>query len=124
MYVWEKREREKYFNFHVFNAKPYFPTEPNSNVNRRNWQILSILTSTLCPNNIVIQKYLQVHLRKCCMDTSTDEGKFARFAYKVSILSLSDAQLAAPSLTTTITNTTISFFFTCTIVLSTSTFFP
>ncbi|XP_036363572.1 unconventional myosin-X isoform X4 [Octopus sinensis] len=56
--------------------------EPNSNVNRRNWQILSILTSTLCPNNIVIQKYLQVHLRKCCMDTSTDEGKFARFAYK------------------------------------------
>ncbi|GAB1607514.1 unconventional myosin-X isoform X1 [Argonauta hians] len=56
--------------------------EPNSNVNRRNWQILSILTSTLCPSNILIQKYLQVHLRKCCMDTSTDEGKFARLAYK------------------------------------------
>lgn len=56
--------------------------EPNSNVNKRNWQILSILTSTLVPSNIMILKYLQVHLRKCAMDTATEEGKFARMAYK------------------------------------------
>lgn len=32
----------------------------------------------------MILKYLQVHLRKCAMDTATEEGKFARMAYKVS----------------------------------------
>ena len=32
----------------------------------------------------MILKYLQVHLRKCAMDTTTEEGKFARMGYKVS----------------------------------------
>ncbi|XP_076464756.1 myosin-VIIa-like [Babylonia areolata] len=56
--------------------------DPNSVVNRRSWQLLSVTCATLPPANSRVYKYVQVHLKKCAMDTTTDEGKFARFCLK------------------------------------------
>ena len=59
-------------------------SDPNSVVNRRSWQLLAVMCATLPPVNSRIYKYVQVHLKKCAMDTTTEEGKFARFCLKVS----------------------------------------
>ena len=59
-------------------------SDPNSVVNRRSWQLLAVMCATLPPINSRIYKYVQVHLKKCAMDTTTEEGKFARFCLKVS----------------------------------------
>ncbi|XP_070180656.1 myosin-I heavy chain-like [Littorina saxatilis] len=56
--------------------------DPNSVVNRRSWQLLAVTCATLPPANSRVYKYVQVHLKKCAMDTTTDEGKFARFCLK------------------------------------------
>ncbi|KAL8585216.1 hypothetical protein ACOMHN_013231 [Nucella lapillus] len=56
--------------------------DPNSVVNRRSWQLLSVTSATLPPANSRVYKYVQVHLKKCAMDTTSDEGKFARFSLK------------------------------------------
>lgn len=61
--------------------------DPNSQVNRRNWQMMAVLCSTVFPNNNRVQKYVQCHLRKCSLDMTTDEGKYARYCYKVRITS-------------------------------------
>lgn len=58
-------------------------TDPNSLVNRRSWQLLSVACATLPPVHTRVHKYVQVHLKKCAMDTTSEEGKFARFSLKV-----------------------------------------
>ncbi|XP_060082957.1 myosin-I heavy chain-like [Ylistrum balloti] len=55
---------------------------PNSQVNRRNWQLMAVTVSTVFPTNNRVQKYVQCHLRKCSLDSTTDEGRFARFCHK------------------------------------------
>ncbi|XP_045181128.2 myosin-I heavy chain-like isoform X2 [Mercenaria mercenaria] len=56
--------------------------DPNSNVNRRNWQLMCVATSCVVPSNSRVMKYLNCHLKKCSLDTTTEEGKFARFCNK------------------------------------------
>ncbi|XP_041351468.1 unconventional myosin-VIIb-like isoform X2 [Gigantopelta aegis] len=56
--------------------------DPNSLVNQRSWQLMAVTTSTLSPPNSRVQKYLQCHLKKCSMDSTTEEGKYARFCHK------------------------------------------
>ncbi|CAL1545802.1 unnamed protein product [Lymnaea stagnalis] len=57
-------------------------TDPNSTVNCRSWQLMCVTASTLSPANMRVHKYVQCHLKKCSMDTTTEEGKYARFALK------------------------------------------
>ncbi|KAK0050723.1 unconventional myosin-X [Biomphalaria pfeifferi] len=61
-----------------YNLKP----DPNSTVNCRSWQLMAVTTSTLAPANMRVHKYVQCHLKKCSMDTTTEEGKYARFSLK------------------------------------------
>ncbi|ESO93643.1 hypothetical protein LOTGIDRAFT_119149, partial [Lottia gigantea] len=56
--------------------------DPNSYVNKRSWQLMAVTTNILPPPNTRVQKYLQVHLKKCSMDSTTEEGKYARYSYK------------------------------------------
>ncbi|KAL4238111.1 hypothetical protein ACF0H5_002823 [Mactra antiquata] len=56
--------------------------DPNSNVNKRNWQLMCVATSCVVPSNSRVMKYLNCHLKKCSLDTTTEEGKFARFCHK------------------------------------------
>lgn len=67
----------------------YFNPDPNSSVNCRSWQLMAITASTLSPANTRVQKYVLCHLKKCSLDTTTEEGKFARFSLKVCILAKS-----------------------------------
>ena len=54
-------------------------------MNKRNWQLMCVATSCVTPSNSRVAKYLTSHLRKCSLDTTTEEGKFARYCNKVQI---------------------------------------
>jgi len=59
-------------------------SDPNSIINKRNWQLMAVATSCVVPSNSRVMKYLNCHLRKCSLDTTTEEGKYARYCNKVS----------------------------------------
>ncbi|XP_078315381.1 unconventional myosin heavy chain 6-like isoform X5 [Crassostrea virginica] len=56
--------------------------DPNSVVNKKNWQLMAVACSSLTPTNSRLQKYLLCHLRKCSLDSTSEEGRFARFCHK------------------------------------------
>jgi len=53
--------------------------DPNGRINIQNWRMLILATGVVVPRNRVILNYLQAHLRRCSIDTLTEEGKFAQF---------------------------------------------
>lgn len=59
--------------------------DPNSRVNLRHWALLSLACSVVLPPQRVIRKYLIAHLKRCSGDCITEEGKYARFAEKVTL---------------------------------------
>ncbi|XP_056022495.1 myosin-I heavy chain-like isoform X9 [Ostrea edulis] len=56
--------------------------DPNSLVNKKNWQLMAVACSSLTPTHSRLQKYLLCHLRKCSLDSTSEEGRFARFCHK------------------------------------------
>lgn len=60
--------------------------EVNSRVNLRHWALLTLMCSIALPQDKTIRKYLIAHLKFCSGDIISEEGKFARFAEKVSRL--------------------------------------
>lgn len=58
--------------------------DPNSRVNLRHWALLSLGCSVILPPLKIVRKYLIGHLKRCASDFITEEGKYARFAEKVS----------------------------------------
>nr|XP_034326517.1 myosin-I heavy chain isoform X5 [Crassostrea gigas] len=56
--------------------------DPNSLVNKKNWQLMAVACSCLTPTHSRLQKYLLCHLRKCSLDSTSEEGRFARFCHK------------------------------------------
>lgn len=58
--------------------------DPNSRVNLRHWALMSLACSVILPPQKNVRKYLIIHLKRCASDFFTEEGKYARFAEKVS----------------------------------------
>ncbi|XP_074603106.1 unconventional myosin 81F isoform X3 [Brevipalpus obovatus] len=56
--------------------------EPNSKVNIRHWQLLSLSCSVTYPTDRRVLSYLHSHLRKCSLDETNEEGHFAKFALR------------------------------------------
>ena len=57
--------------------------DPNGRINIQNWRFLCLICGVVVPRNQVILNYLHAHLRRCGIDSHTEEGKFAQFASQV-----------------------------------------
>lgn len=57
--------------------------DPNGRINIQNWRFLCLISGVVVPRNQVILNYLHAHLRRCGIDSHTEEGKFAQFASQV-----------------------------------------
>ncbi|EGD81471.1 myosin-X [Salpingoeca rosetta] len=53
--------------------------DPNSQINRQNWSMLALLLGVVVPRHRELLQYLSAHLRRCGLDGSTEEGKYAQF---------------------------------------------
>lgn len=53
--------------------------DPNSSINKSNWTMLALILGVVVPSNKSLLQYLTAHLRRCGLDASTEEGKFAQF---------------------------------------------
>ena len=62
--------------------------DPNGRINIQNWRFLCLVCGVVVPRNRVILNYLQAHLRRCGLDSHTEEGKFAQFAMQVNVCRL------------------------------------
>ena len=58
--------------------------EPNGRINIQNWRFLCLICGVVVPKNRVILSYLQTHLRRCGMESHTEEGRYAQFTMQVS----------------------------------------
>ena len=58
--------------------------DPNGRINIQNWRFLCLISGVVVPRNAIILNYLHAHLRRCGIDSHTEEGKFAQFASQVS----------------------------------------
>lgn len=56
--------------------------DPNSKINIKHWHLLALATSITCPTDRRVLSYLHAHLRKCSLDSVTEEGLFASFCLK------------------------------------------
>jgi hypothetical protein len=56
--------------------------DPNSKANIKHWQLLALATSITYPTDRRVLSYLHAHLRKCSLDSVTEEGIFASFCLK------------------------------------------
>jgi myosin-7 len=64
--------------------------DPNGRINIQNWRFLCLICGVVVPRNQVILNYLHAHLRRCGIDSHTEEGKFAQFASQVREIILSN----------------------------------
>lgn len=67
--------------------------DPNGRINIQNWRFLCLVCGVVVPRNAVILNYLHTHLRRCGIDSHTEEGKFAQFASQVRMYHLAIAWL-------------------------------
>lgn len=57
--------------------------DPNGRINTQNWRFMCLICGVVVPRNRVILSYLQTHLRRCGIESHTEEGKYAQFALQV-----------------------------------------
>ena len=53
--------------------------DPNGRINVSNWRFLSLILGVVVPRNKVILAYIHAHLKRCSLESHTEEGKFAQY---------------------------------------------
>ena len=53
--------------------------DPNGRINVSNWRFMSLILGVVVPRNKVILAYLHAHLKRCSLESHTEEGKFAQY---------------------------------------------
>lgn len=69
-------------DLHIFNMICAL-TDPNGRINVQNWRFLCLICGVVVPRNKIILGYLQTHLKRCSLDTVTEEGQFAHYCSQV-----------------------------------------
>eukprot|EP00118_Oscarella_pearsei_P025077 m.307450 g.307450 ORF g.307450 m.307450 type:complete len:2013 (+) comp42307_c0_seq1:102-6140(+) len=53
--------------------------DPNSRLNVQNWRFMALTCGVVVPRSKDLLAYLIAHLRRCSLETSSEEGKFAQY---------------------------------------------
>lgn len=53
--------------------------EVNGHINIQNWRIITLISCIVVPRQRLILNLLQAHLKRCCSEPGTEEGRFAQF---------------------------------------------